>query len=59
MLDIIGIIDKIIEEHKVLLTQAAQLEIITNDAGAMMAMNKSTEVFMPGQVRPIPKLKEI
>jgi hypothetical protein len=50
MADIIGIIDKIIEEHKVILTQAAQFEKITNDAGAMMAITKSKEVFMPGRL---------
>jgi hypothetical protein len=49
MQDIIAIIDKIIEEHKIILAQAVQLENITNDAGAMMAMAKSKEVFVPGR----------
>jgi hypothetical protein len=57
MLDIIAIIDKIIEEHKILLAQAVQLENITNDAGAMMAMAKSKEVFVPGRYDQVDTLK--
>jgi hypothetical protein len=53
MQDIVAIIDKIIEEHKILLAQAVQLESITNDASAMMAMAKSKEVFVPGRYNQI------
>jgi hypothetical protein len=53
MQDIVAVIDKIIEEHKILLAQAVQLENITNDASAMMAMAKSKEVFVPGRYNQI------
>jgi hypothetical protein len=58
MTDVIGIIDKIIEEHKILLNQATQFEKITNDAGAMIAMTKSKEVFMPGRLEQSQSLKK-
>jgi iron-sulfur cluster repair protein YtfE (RIC family) len=58
MVDVISIIDKILEEHRVLLNDAKQLEMITNDAGAMMAMAKSKDVFMPGRLDQVQSLKK-
>lgn len=46
----IAIINQIIEEHKVILQQAGDLEQVANDAEAMMTLDKATEVFMPGRL---------
>ena len=58
MTDTIVIIDQIIEEHKVLLAQANQFEKITNDAGAMKALTRSKEIFMPGRIDQVQSLKK-
>jgi hypothetical protein len=62
MTDVIGIIDRVLAEHRVLLSDATQLVNITNDAGALMAISRSKEVFMPGrtdQVRGLAKFEEL
>jgi hypothetical protein len=62
MTDVIGIIDRVLAEHKVLLSDATQLVNITNDASALMAITRSKEVFMPGrtdQVQGLAKFDEL
>lgn len=48
MEDAIATIDQIIEEHRVILEKAQELEQVANDAEAMLALYKAGEVFMPG-----------
>jgi hypothetical protein len=49
MSDILATIEKIIEEHKIILADFDTLEKVVNDAGAMVAMEKSKDAFMPGR----------
>lgn len=44
------IISKIIEEHKVILQHAAELEQVANDAEALMTLDKAMRVYMPGRL---------
>jgi iron-sulfur cluster repair protein YtfE (RIC family) len=46
----IAIINQIIDEHKVILRHTHDLEQVANDAEAMMTLDKSKEVFMPGRL---------
>jgi hypothetical protein len=62
MLDVIGIIDRIFAEHKLLISDTSKLVNITNDAGALIAINRSNEAFMPGrtdQVQGLAKFEEL
>ncbi|MFH0913738.1 MAG: hemerythrin domain-containing protein [Chloroflexota bacterium] len=62
MEDIIALMDKIIEEHKVLFKEMETLETVANDAHALAGLSKSKEVFMPGrfgQKSGLQKLQEL
>jgi hypothetical protein len=62
MADILAIIDKVIAEHKILLADFQTLEKVGNDAGALITMEKSKDVFKPGVLSPrdgLLKLKEM
>lgn len=59
MSDILAIIEKVIEEHKVILADFDTLEQVVNDAGAMLAMEKSKEAFMPGRPSPREGLRKL
>jgi hypothetical protein len=62
MSDVVGIIDRIFAEHKLLISDTTKLVNITNDAGALLAINRSKEVFMPGrtdQVQGLAKFEEL
>jgi len=50
MEDIISIIDKIIEEHKIILADAKKMETAVNDAQSIMALEISKETFIPGRL---------
>jgi len=52
MESVISIIDRIIEEHKVILSEAKSLEVVTNDTFALEAIRQGREAFMPGRFDP-------
>ena len=45
----LALIDKIIEEHKVIVQGSRDLERLANDASALSALEKSKEEFVPGR----------
>jgi hypothetical protein len=59
MTNILAIIDKIIEEHKIILADFQSLEKVVNDAGALLAMEMSREAFMPGRLSPREGLQKL
>ena len=59
MEDVVAIIDRIIEEHKVILSRTRSLEKVANDAGALQAIDQSKDTFMPGRHDNIQALKEL
>lgn len=52
MADLLAIIEKIIEEHKIILADFQVFENVINDAGALMSLEKGKDVFKPGQFSP-------
>jgi hemerythrin-like domain-containing protein len=52
MADLLAIIEKIMEEHKIILADFQALENISNDAGALIILEKGKDVFKPGQLSP-------
>ena len=62
MEDALALIEKIIEEHKVIIDKVQVLEGLANDASAMAGIEDSREAFMPGrfdQKEGLQKLKEL
>ena len=62
MEDTIDLIDKIIEEHKIIKKRAQALEQAANDVGAIAGLDKAKEAFMPGrfeQKQELQKLQEL
>ncbi|MBI4187222.1 MAG: hemerythrin domain-containing protein [Chloroflexi bacterium] len=49
MQEVIDLIDKIIQEHKIILGQLRSAGQIANDASALMALDTAKETFMPGR----------
>jgi hypothetical protein len=56
MSDILSIIDKILEEHKIILVDTVKLENITNDASALLNITKNKDTFMPGRQNQVQSL---
>lgn len=48
--EVIAMIDRIIEEHKVFIQRVQTLEQVANDAQAMLGLEKAQEAFMPGRL---------
>lgn len=59
MEDVAALIDKLIEEHKVILGDFRALEQVTNDATAIMSLDKAREAFVPGRFDKGQGLKKI
>ena len=51
MNETLAIINQILEEHKVIIQQAIDLEQVANDAEALVTLNKASETFMPGRLK--------
>ena len=49
--EVIAMIDRIIEEHKVFIHRVQTLEQVANDAQAMLGLEKAQEAFMPGRLK--------
>jgi len=49
MENLAALIDRIIEEHRVILDNARNLEGVANDAGALKSIQSGKEAFMPGR----------
>lgn len=61
MSEITNLIDKIIDEHKVIAKNARSLEQVANDASALADLAEAKETFVPGrfdQKQSLQKLKE-
>ena len=50
MNETLAIINQILEEHKVIIRQALNLEQVANDAETIVTLNKASETFMPGRL---------
>jgi hypothetical protein len=62
MEDVLAIIERVIQEHKVILSEFKELETISNDSLALEAIKQSKEAFMPGRLSPrqgLHKMNEI
>ncbi|MFC1980787.1 hemerythrin domain-containing protein [Chloroflexota bacterium] len=60
--EVLAIIEKIIEWHKVLYQESEALENVANDVQAMVGLEESKEAFMPGrfdQKEGLQKLQEL
>jgi hypothetical protein len=49
MEEALALIEKIIEEHKIIMQRAQTLERVANDAEAMIGFEKARDAFMPGR----------
>jgi len=61
MQDIVALIDKLVDEHKVIVKDVKALEQVANDAGALTELEEAKENFMPGrfdQKQSLQKLQE-
>jgi hypothetical protein len=59
MADILAIIDRIIEEHKIILAEFQTLEGVANDAGAIMTLERTKDAFMPGRASSLDGLQNL
>jgi len=59
MEEALALIEKIIEEHKVIMQKAQTLERVANDAGAMIGFEKARDAFMPGRFEQKQGLQEL
>jgi hypothetical protein len=59
MAGILTIIETIIEEHKIILADFQKMENVVNDAGALNAIEKSKDIFRPGQLSPREGLQQL
>jgi hypothetical protein len=57
--NILELIERIIEEHKIILADFETLEKVFNDAGALILLSKSGDAFMPGRPSPTEGLKKL
>ncbi len=48
--EVVAMIDRIIEEHKIFIQRVQTLEQVANDAQAMLGLEKAQEAFMPGRL---------
>ena len=48
--EVIALIDRLIEEHKIILQNMDSLESVVNDAGAIISFDKAKEIYMPGRL---------
>jgi iron-sulfur cluster repair protein YtfE (RIC family) len=61
MEDIVALIDRLIDEHKVIVRDARSLEQVANDASALADLAEARETFVPGrfdQKQSLQKLQE-
>jgi len=61
MEDIVALIDRLIDEHKVIIKDARSLEQVANDASALAELAEARETFVPGrfdQKQSLQKLQE-
>jgi len=49
MHDVLALIEKIIEEHKLITQRAQDLELAANDANMLVGLDQAKQDFMPGQ----------
>ena len=49
MKEALAIIERIIQQHKVIIRGVHSLERVANDAEAMMGFDKAKDAFMPGR----------
>ncbi|OGO19953.1 MAG: hypothetical protein A2144_12650 [Chloroflexi bacterium RBG_16_50_9] len=47
--EIVALIEKIIEEHRVIISDFQSLEAVANDASAIIGLEKAKDSFMPGR----------
>jgi len=59
MEDVLGLIDRIIEEHKTIIGRLKTLEQVANDAEAIVGFDKAKQVFMPGRLERKEGLQEL
>lgn len=59
MEEALALIEKIIEEHKVIMQRAQTLERVANDAEAMIGFEKAKDAFMPGRLEQKLGLQEL
>jgi len=62
MQEIVTLIDKLIDEHKVIAKDFQSLDQVANDAGALVELEEAKEAFMPGrfdQTQGLQKLQEL
>jgi len=61
MEEIVALIDKLIDEHKVVIEDARALEKVANDASALVELEEARDTFVPGrfdQKQSLQKLQE-
>lgn len=59
MKEVLAIIEKILEEHRVIIRGVQNLERVANDAEAMMGFEKAKDAFMPGRLEPQKGLQKL
>jgi hypothetical protein len=47
--ELLVIVEQIIAEHKIIIQRVQTLDLVVNDASAMMGFDKAKEAFMPGR----------
>ncbi len=47
--EVVALIDRLIEEHKIINRDMASLESVVNDAGAIMSFDKAKDIYLPGR----------
>ena len=47
--EVVALIDKLIEEHRIINQNLESLESVVNDAGAILSFDKARETYMPGR----------
>ena len=57
--EVLALIEKIIEEHKLITQRVQTLEQVANDAEAIVDLEKAKDAFMPGRVENKQGLKNL
>ncbi len=47
--EVVALIDRLIEEHKIISRDMASLESVVNDAGAIISFDKAKDIYVPGR----------
>ena len=59
MEEVLALIEKIIEEHKIINIRAQDLELVANDATMLVGLDQAKQDFMPGQLNQGAELKKL